>query len=208
MSPAALVEFDTLGMHMSVPSGGTLFFEEQSARSVFILCSGHVKLTTTSREGKTLLVRIGRPGDVLGLSAALSSTPYEITAQAIAPVQVKCFQRKDFVGFIERHIEGSMHATKMLNKEYRAALSDATRLALSLSIAGRVARLFLEMADGLHEFRPRFTLALTHEELASMLGTTRESVTRVISEMKRKQMIAIKGASMTILRRDALELLV
>ena len=96
LSPQALVEFETLGMQMTVPSGSTLFFESQTARSVYILCGGHVKLTTSSKDGKTLLVRIARPGDVLGLSAAISGTAYEITAQAIEPVQVKSFQRQDF----------------------------------------------------------------------------------------------------------------
>lgn len=207
LSPQALVEFDVLGMHMTVPPGGTLFFEAQSARSVYILCTGHIKLTTSSKDGKTLLVRIAKPGDVLGLSAAISATPYEVTAQALDPVEVKSFQRQDFLHFIEHHIEGSMGAAKMLNKDYRDALSDAIRLALSGSISGRVARLFLEMAAGQDEPKPSFTMAFTHENLATMLGTTRESVTRVLSELKRKEIIAIKGTSMTILRKDALELL-
>jgi CRP/FNR family transcriptional regulator len=101
-----------------------------------------------------------------------------------------------------------MHAAQMLNREYRDALSDATRLALSNSISGRVARLFLEMASGQNEPKPSFTLAFTHEDLATMLGTTRESVSRVLNEFKRKEIIAIKGTSLTILRKDALELLV
>ncbi len=208
LPPQALVEFEALGMHMIVPSGSTLFFESQTARSVYVLCSGHVKLTTSSKDGKTLLVRIAKPGDVLGLSAALSGTAYETAAQAIDPVQLKSFQRQDFLHFIEHHIEGSMHATKMLNKEYRDALGDATRLALSMSIAGRVARLFLEMTAGQRDAKPRITMALTHEELATMLGTTRESITRVLSELKRKEIISIKGTSLTILRKTALELLV
>ena len=87
-------------------------------------------------------------------------------------------------------------------------LGDATRLALSMSIAGRVARLLLEMTSGQREAKPRITMALTHEELATMLGTTRESITRVLSELKRKEIIAIKGASLTVLRKSALELLV
>lgn len=207
LSPQALVEFDALGMHMMVPSNATLFFESQPARSVYILCAGHVKLTTSSRDGKTLLVRIAKPGDVLGLSAAIAGTPYEITAQALDPVQVKSFQRQDFLRFIERYVEGSMHATKMLNREYRDALSDAVRLALSSSISARVARLFLEMTSGQDDPKPRFTVSLTHGDLATMLGTTRESVTRVLSELKRKEIIAIKGSSMTILRKSALELL-
>lgn len=207
LSPQALVEFDALGMHMMVPSNAILFFESQPARGVYILCGGHVKLTTSSKDGKTLLVRIAKPGDVLGLSAAIAGTPYEITAQALDAVQVKSFQRQDFLRFIERYVEGSMHATKMLNKEYRDALSDAVRLALSTSISARVARLFLEMTTGQDDPKPRFTMPLTHEDLATMLGTTRESVTRVLSELKRKEIIAIKGTSMTILRKSALELL-
>src|SRR5487761_1079198 len=165
LSPQALVEFETLGMQMTVPSGSTLFFESQTARSVYILCGGHVKLTTSSKDGKTLLVRIAKPGDVLGLSAAIASTPYEITAQALDPVQVKSFQRQDFLHFIERNDEGSMHATRMLNKEYRDALSDAIRLALSSSISGRVARLFLEMTSEQNDPKPRFTMSMTHEDL-------------------------------------------
>jgi CRP/FNR family transcriptional regulator len=207
LSPQALVEFEVLGMHMTVPPGATLFFEAQSARSVYILCAGHVNLTTSSKDGKTLLVRVAKPGDVLGLSAAISATPYEVTAQALDPVQVKSFQRQDFLHFIEHHLEGSLGAAKMLNKDYRDALSDAIRLALSGSISGRVARLFLEMAAGQHEPKPSFTMAFTHESLATMLGTTRESVTRTLNELKRKEIIAIKGTSLTILRRDALELL-
>ncbi len=207
LSPQALSEYDALGMHMVVPSGSTLFFEGQAPRGISVLCAGHVKLTTSSKDGKTLLVRIAKPGDVLGLSAALLDTPYEITAQAIDPVQIKSFQRQDFLRFLERHIEGSMHAAKMLNDEYRNALNDAIRLALSASISGRVARLFLEMTAGHDHPNSHFTLSLTHENLASMLGTTRESVTRVLNEMKRKKIITIKGTLVTILRKDTLELL-
>ncbi|MGC9291553.1 MAG: Crp/Fnr family transcriptional regulator [Acidobacteriaceae bacterium] len=208
LSPQALAEYDALGMHVMIPSGSTLFFEAQAARSVYILCSGHMKLTTSSKDGKTLLVRIAKPGDVLGLSAAISGTPYEITAHALDPVQVKSFQRQDFLHFIERHIEGSMHTVKMLNQEYRDALCDATRLALSTCISGRVSRLLLQLASGQADQKLRFTMSLTHEDLATMLGTTRESVTRVLNEFKRKGLISIKGTSITILRKETLELLI
>lgn len=203
LSPDALAVYNALGVHMLVNSGGTLFWEGEPARSVSILCCGEIKLTTSSKEGKTLLVRIAKPGDVLGLSAAISGTPYETTAQALTPVQVKTLQTKDFLHFIETHIEGTMHTAQMLNREYRDALSDATRLALSISISGRVARLFLDLASG----HGTFTLAHTHEGLASMLGTTRETVTRVLGELKRKKIIDIEGKAVTIRRIDALELL-
>lgn len=207
LSPQALADYDALGMHLTVPSGGTLFYEGQPARNVHVLCSGRVKLFASSKEGKTLLVRIASPGDVLGLSAALSGAAYETTAEALEPAQIKAFGRQDFLHFIERHIEASMHAAQMLNREYRDALSDATRLALSVSISGRAARLFLELISGQDIPQPRFTLGLTHEELATRLGTTRESVTRVLSEFKRKKILSIHGTSVVILHKQALELL-
>lgn len=211
LSPPALAEFDALGMHMMVPAGGNIFFEGQAPRGVYVLCGGHVKLSASSKEGKTLVIRIAKPGDVLGLSAAIAGTAYETAAQAIDSVEVKSFRRQDFLRFIERHIDGSLHAARMLSQEYRDALANATRLALCSSIAGRMARLLLGMASEQQSaapgVAPRIAMTYTHEDLAAMLGTTRETVTRVLNEMKRNKIIAIKGTWLSILRKDALDLL-
>ncbi len=169
-----------------------------------------MKLTRTSREGKTLLVRIARPGDVLGLSAALANTQHEVTAQAIELSQIKLFPKGQFLYFIKHHLEGSLHAAESLNHEYNSALNDACRLALSNSIAGRVAHLLLELAnsDGTAQnAQPEIHLPLTHEEVASMLGSSRESITRVLSSFRRTGIISMKTTMVIILRKDALELL-
>ncbi len=103
-----------------------------------------------------------------------------------------------------------MHAAESLNSEYQSALNDACRLALSSSVAGRVAHLLLELAVGnesAHNCRPEIHLPLTHEELASMLGSSRESVTRVLSNFRRTGIVSIKAAKLTILRKEALEIL-
>ena len=69
------------------PKGATLFVEGQPARGVFILCSGRVKLSTSSADGKTLILRIAEPGEVLGLPATVTGTSYELTADIIEPAQ-------------------------------------------------------------------------------------------------------------------------
>ncbi len=210
LSPQALAEYDAMSSHVMLPMGSILFAEGQAARSVSVVCDGRIKLTRSSQDGKTLLVKIAKPGDVLGLSAALSKTPYEVTAQAIEHAQVKTFQQSDFLHFIQRHVEGSLHAAESISKEYRSALSDACRLALSSSIAGRVANLLLELAvegEAQQHAQPEIHLPLTHEDLASMLGSSRESVTRVLNNFKRTGIIAIKGTKLTILRKEALEIL-
>ncbi len=210
LAPQAMAEYDSLSTHVMLPMNSILFAEGQSPRNVSVVCEGRVKLTKSSREGKTLLVKIAKAGDVLGLSAAVSKTPYEVTAQAIEPTQIKTFHQKDFLQFIQRHVEGSLHAAESLSNEYRSVLSDACRLALSSSIAGRVAHLLLELmveSENAQDAQPELHMSLKHEELASMLGSSRESVTRVLNSLRRKGIISIQGTRMIILRKEALEIL-
>jgi len=206
-----LTGYDAMGVHQMLPAGAKLFSEGQEPRGVSILCSGRVKLTRSSRDGKIFLVRIAQPGDVLGLSAVLAGTPYEVTGEAMEPVQMKIFGRAEFLHFLQHHVEGNQHAAESLNNEYRAALLDACRLALSNSIAGRVANLLLQLASEagtLENEQPEVHLPLGREDLAAMLATTRESVTRVFSDLKRKGILAISGNKARILRKNALEALV
>ncbi len=200
-----------MGIHAMLPAGARLFSEGQRARSVSVLCSGQVKLTKSSKDGKVFLVKIAKPGDVLGLSAVLGSTPYEVTAEVIEPIQMKIFARDEFLHFLQHHIEGNQHAAESLNNEYRTALLDACRLALSNGIAGRMAHMLFHFASEAGTWsteRPEIHLPLTHEDLAAMLGTTRESVTRVLSDFKRKRILSISGNKIRVLRKDALEALV
>ncbi len=211
LSPLALADYDAISTHMLFPGGSVLFREGQESRSVVTLCSGKVKLIRSSRDGKTLLVKVAKPGDVVGLSAALTDSPYELTAEAMELVQAKIFQRKDFLHFIGRHMEGTIHAAESLNLEYRSVLNEASRLALSNTITGRVAHLLLELASengSPMDPKPEIHMSLKHEDLASMLGSSRESVTRALNDLRRQEILSIKGTKITILRRDALESLV
>jgi CRP/FNR family transcriptional regulator len=155
-------------------------------------------------------VKVARPGDLLGLSAALSKTPYEVTARAIEQTQLAIFAQQDFLQFIRHHGEGSLHAAESLSNEYRSVLTDACRLALSSSIAGRVAHLLLELMvenETAQHAQPKIHMPLRHEDLASMLGSSRESITRVLNGFRRKGVISIQGSDMIILSKEALEVL-
>lgn len=210
LSPQSLADLDAISTHTVLPIGNILFTEGQASRSVSVICAGQVKLTRSSRDGRTLLVKIARPGAVLGLSAALSKMPYEVTAQAIERTQLATFEQQDFLNFIQHHAEASLHAAESLSNEYRSALADATRLALSTSIAGRVAHLLLELVvenETTRDAQPKIHMSLRHEDLASMVGSSRESITRVLNGLRRNGVISIKGADMTILSKEALEVL-
>src|ERR1700741_613615 len=88
LPPAALKDFNAVRSTATYPEGAVLFLEKQDPRGVFVLCAGQVKLSISSSAGKTLILRITKPGEILGLMAVMSGTPYEVTAETLHPCQV------------------------------------------------------------------------------------------------------------------------
>ncbi len=210
LSGEALKRFDEIGVHASFPSRTVIYTEGQACNGVFVVCSGQLKLSTTSREGRTMILRLAGAGDVLGLSATLNQQPYEVTAETLEPTRLKSVRRGEFLQFLENNAEVGQNAAKTLARQYREVFLDARRLALSGSAGGRLGRLLLEWANtaacGKNELR--FTMALTHEELANMAGTSRETVTRLLNQFERDHLITRRGATLTILDPTSLSSLV
>jgi hypothetical protein len=92
----ALEEFESIGAHSTLPRGAKLFQENSPSQGVFVICSGQVKLSCTSREGRTLILKIAMPGDVLGLGAVISGSKYEVTAETVQPAEIKSIRREEF----------------------------------------------------------------------------------------------------------------
>ncbi len=207
LSPVALAEFDALGFEAAFPKGTILFQEDEPSNNVLVLCTGQVKLSCGSRDGKTLILKIALPGDVLGLSAVLTGSRYEVTAETVELTQIKKIRRPDFLAFIQKQGEASLHAAQALSEEYKSAFFDARRLALSGSAAGRLASVLLDWGRTASCGKPemRFTMALTHEELASLSGSSRETVTRTLTKFQKDKLIRIDGSSIVILSPDGLE---
>src|SRR3954468_4054844 len=193
------------------PKGSLLFVEGEDPRGVFILCSGRAKLTTSSTEGKTLIVKIAEPGEVLGASATILGKPYEVSAETIEPSQLNFIKREDFVRFLQSHVEVCMHTAQQLSEKYQSAQREIRSLGLSQTTSEKLARLLLDWCRKGGELPPkglRLTILLTREEVAQMIGTTRETVTRIFSDFKKRQIIEVKGSSVFILAKGKLEAMV
>ncbi len=192
------------------PKGAMLFIEGQMARGVFVLCSGKVKLSTTSREGKTIITKISDSGDVLGLNAVVSNRPYEVTAEMMEPGQANFIPKDSLHLMLKDFPEAAMRAAQQLSRNYFTAYEEIRTLGLTASPSEKFAKLLLSwstkttQADGSSQVR----LSLTHEEIAEIIGTTRETVSRLFSEFKRKQLMQAKGAVLVIRSRIALEKIV
>jgi CRP/FNR family cyclic AMP-dependent transcriptional regulator len=209
LTASALADFNAIGVKATLPRGAKLFQEDECSGGVYVICTGQVKLSCTSREGRTLILKIAMPGDVLGLGAVISGSRYEVTAETVQPTEIKNIRREDFLAFLQKHGEASLHAAKVLSEEYKAAFFDARRLALSGSAAGRLAGVLLDWgrASDCGRSEMRFTMALTHEELANLVGSSRETITRMLGRFKREKLIQIRGSSVLIVAPEKLQLL-
>jgi CRP/FNR family transcriptional regulator len=196
------------------PKGTLLCLEGQPPRGVFVLCTGRAKLTTTSAEGKSIILRIAEPGEVLGLTAAVSSSPYEATIETLEPSQANFISQADFVRFLQEHPGVGAKVVKQLTHNCKCAYSEIRSIGLSNSVPEKIAKLVLLWAEtplsipnrSPHEVPIRVTL--TQEEIAQLVGTSRETVSRVLSEFRRKGWLRIRGATWTILDKPALRNLV
>jgi CRP/FNR family transcriptional regulator len=153
----ALADFELIGVSATLPRGATLFLENAPSQAVYVVCTGQVKLSCTSKDGRTLILKIAMPGDILGLGAVISGSKYEVTAETVQPSEVKSIRRDEFLAFLKKHGNASLHA------------------------------------------------ALTHEELANLVGCSRETMTRMLGRFKREKLIQIHGVSILILSPEKLE---
>ena len=211
MAASAIAAVDAIKFTGVYPKGSLLFVEGEMPRGIFILCSGRAKLTTSSTEGKTLIVKIAEPGEVLGASATILGKPYEVSAETIEPAQLNFLKRDDFLKLLGTNVEVCMHTAQQLSEKYHAAQREIRSLGLSQTTSEKLAKLLLDWcARGGEETAKgvRLKVLLTHEEIAQMIGTTRETVTRLLSDFKRRKIIEMKGSSVFVLEKNSLETMV
>lgn len=208
LSPESLKVLESIKFTGIYPKGSMLFVEGEHPRGVFFICSGRAKLTTSSSEGKTLIVKVAEVGEILGASATILGKPYEVSAETIEPSQINFMKRDDFLRFLQSDADVCMRTARQLSEKYQSAQRDLRSLGLSQTTSVKLARLLLDWADSRGEATPkgtRIALLLTHEEAGQMIGTTRETVTRLLSAFRKRGLIEVKGASLFILDRKKLE---
>ena len=207
LSPSAVQRLNEITSAAVYPRDAMLFTEGQLARGVFVLCSGKVKLSTTSREGKTVITKLSGHGDVLGLNATISNRPYEVTAEMVEPGQANFITSEALLQFLHEYEEVALSVMKHLSQDYFTAYEKVRMLGLAHSPGEKFAKLLLEWSaePGNSSHSRQLRLRLTHEEIAEMIGTTRETVSRLFSEFKKKQLIKSRGSTLVIRNKPALE---
>jgi len=211
LGSAVLADLELVTSTISLPAQAALFSQGEDARCLYLICSGYLKLTAGRAQDRQMIVRVAGPGSVLGLYAALSHGVYEVSAESLTSAQLRPVERERFLTFLRNHREAQMRAVQCICQEYRFALQDACRIALAETVAGRLGRLLLELAHQIGEHVNggyRFPLLLTHEEMASMACTTRETVTRTLGQFRKEGSITIEDSMITLHQPDRLQNLI
>ncbi len=205
--PDALTKmFNEMGRITLYPGNAILVSEGETPRGVHIICGGRAKLSVESRDGKTVILKIAEDRDVIGLSSLISGRPSPITVTTIGVCQVKFVEHRDFMRLLETDNRTAMACASMLAREVANAFGDVHDLLLARSSTEKLVRLLLSWVAGEpHNRDLRVESEFTHEEIAQMIGSSRETVTRLMSEMKRKELIRIEGSMLVIPSRIALQ---
>lgn len=212
LEPPAIKAFDDLAFTNVYPEGAVLFAEAQPPRGVFLLCRGSAKLSISAGDGKTLITRIAEQGDVLGLSSVFTGTAHKATAETLEPTQVNFVRREDFLRFVHQYQDACVKAARQLSQECETDVDHIRALGLSHSAAEKLAHLLLswctQHGKATAEGGTRVQVLMTHEDISQLIGTSRETVTRLLKEFRDKKIISIRGAALTVLNKAALEALV
>jgi len=144
---------------------------------------------------------------VLGLPATVTGKPYELTAEVIEPAQANFIARQDFLTFLREHGEAALRVAQQLGETYHSAIAEMRTIGLSHSVGEKLARFLLDLSAGHDKGKGelRITLTLTHEEIAQVIGASRETVTRLFGEFKKKQFLQVKGSTLIIKDKTGLE---
>lgn len=194
--------FGHLGFSVIHPAGSVLFEEGEPTTGIYLVQTGQIKLSCSSGQERSMILRIARTGEILGLSAILNGCGHEVTAKTLTECDLVHIAPEVFLDFLKGFAEASTHALVVLARDHREVLLSARRLALFPLASSRMAQILIAFshANMTEKASASFPMLLTHSELASLIGTTRETVTRVLNDWERQKIIARREAFLTILK--------
>ena len=187
------------------PKGATMFFEGDPALGVYILYEGRANVITVDSEGKTLILRVALPGDVLGLNSVLAGTSHAVTVETLQSSQFAFIGREDFLEFLKEHSDACLYFARRLGQDCQCAYNVVRSMVGPVS--RRLARFLVSCCGSSRENKRiiRVQLFLNHGAIAQRIGCSRETVSRVLSSFKRRGVAELAGTTLLIHDRAALE---
>jgi CRP/FNR family transcriptional regulator, cyclic AMP receptor protein len=188
--------------------GEVLLVEGEPARGIFLLRTGRATLSIASRDGRVVILRLAQPGEVLGLNSVLAGTVYDMTVKTVEPCRADFISRCELMNLMGRSGAAAHVILKILSRELSDLTDRARLLLLPQTVGAKLATMLLEwipMPEGNNSVAATIDRVLTQEEIAQMLCTSRETVTRLLTSLTRRRILEISSDSILVLDRAALE---
>ena len=207
MSSKAFKDLSELTSLGSYPRGATLFVEHQKPHGIFIIATGRIKLTTSSTDGITRVLRLAGPSEILGLVANITGTPHPATAHALEPSQVKFIPRNEFMNLVSMNAGLALRVAKQLAEIYLHNVSELRTIDLPRSATANLARFLSDRCADSVARGDKVTLKFprTHSDIAQAIGVHRETVSRLFTIFKKKRLLTVARGMIVIRSRSALE---
>ncbi len=169
-----------------------IFHPGHPGQTVFLLKEGRVKISRLSEQGKEATVRIVEPRDIFGEVEALEGRTRETLAQTLEPVYVYEIRRENFEDFLNRFPEVRVQLLRLLGERLRYVETKLSDFVFR-SAPARLAKLLLELGEKTGEVDSsglRLTVRLTHQNLANLIGASRETVSAVLSQFQDQGLVS------------------
>jgi CRP/FNR family cyclic AMP-dependent transcriptional regulator len=183
-----------------------VFHADEIGDVFYLIREGQVKVTMTSPEGKEIILSILAAGDFFGEMALFDNEPRSATVIAIEPLEVVSIWRTDFLHILSENFSITQKVLGELSKRLRNASNRIESLA-TMDVYGRLARFFLDLARQSGKVLDNEYVAVirpTHQAIANMIGTSRETVSRLIHDLMKQNLLLSEGKTI-YLRKSALD---
>ncbi len=177
--------------------------------SVFLVNSGRVKISKVTRDGKALTLAYCGPSELFGETCIVGNTPREEMAEVMETAILSEIDRGVFENLISHHASVGLALTKLLARR-RLDLENKLETLVFRDVTSKLAELLLNLADeyGIEDSRGTLiSLKITHQELANLIGSTRETVSLTLSQFKRKDFLTTEGRKVIVTNSESLRAL-
>lgn len=201
-----IAHLSPLVVSKSYPRDNLIVLAEDEGDTLFLIVEGQVKVSIISEDGREVILAILGKGDFFGEMSLLDGKPRSATVIAIEESKLLTLRRADFARLLERAPELAVRVLGSLAARLRKADRKIESLAL-MDVSGRVASALLQISEEIGTATPQGTVIRnrpTHQELANMAGTTRETVSRVLKRLGQQGYVATRGKDLVILREKDL----
>jgi CRP/FNR family cyclic AMP-dependent transcriptional regulator len=186
-----------------VRKGTALFRKGDIGSRLYVICTGAVRVSAPSEQGKDAIFNLITPGEIFGEIAFLDGGQRTADAVAIENVELMVIERRDFVPILKGHPEIAIRLIEILCGRLRRT-SEQVEDIVFLGLPGRLAKALLHLSQNSSTVAPRKKFRITQRELSQMIGISRESVNKQLRDWQRKKWLKLERGGVILLAPEAL----